>query len=109
MKNVQTIMLVLLATLALAAVASAYDPIADNKVPSPKEAHKTSYGAARRLKQQLAANSVVNGPTKPKVLWGGYVVTPPYWVAGMTRENFDDSRQTATTDSSSDRRFSMVN
>lgn len=65
-----------------AAVASAYDPIADNKVPSAKEAQKTSYGTARRLKQQLAANTAM-ASTKPKVLWGGYVVTPPYWCVCM--------------------------
>lgn len=67
-----------------AAVASAYEPIADSKLPSPKSPVKPEPTlSSRKLLQQQAAKTMsgntMTNTNKPNVLWGGYVITPPYW------------------------------
>lgn len=70
-------------TATVAAVASAYDPLADNKVPSPKSPVKPNPTlSSRKLLQQAAmtvSGNTMSNTDKPGLLWGGYVVTTPYW------------------------------
>lgn len=63
------------------AVASAYEPIADNKVPTAKAAAKLGATPLNRKLLQRSAAASTNMPSadQPKPMWGGYLVTPPFW------------------------------
>jgi hypothetical protein len=67
---------------ARAAVASAYEPIADSRIPSPKSPIKLDPAAqsSRKLLQDAATTQATyrtQRKSKPDVMWGGFLVTPP--------------------------------
>lgn len=86
--------LFLVAMTAMLAVAAAYDPIADNKVPSPKSPVKASSGTARRLMQWGYG-------VQQAGLGGPYYTGPPFWTPGLPQS----IRGLPRIDSAAERRF----